>query len=54
MIRIARGGLTLQVLKVVLFEEGWVGEGSGRADAFVGKLVAHVRGSVTGGFEEMS
>jgi hypothetical protein len=43
------GGLTLQILKVVLFEEGWVGEGAGGTDALVGELVAHIRRSVTDG-----
>jgi hypothetical protein len=46
--------LTLQVLKVMLFEESRVGKGSGGTDAFVGKLVAHVRRSVTDGRRETS
>ena len=39
--------LTLQILEVVFFEKGWVGKSPGRADALAGKLVAHIRRSVT-------
>lgn len=52
--RMACEQLTLEVLEMMFFEESRVGESPSRADAFVGKLVAHIRRSITNGRKRLS